>query len=534
MTLSNTDITSFLDYLKIPHHKKEVSIEFLNSLALQVALEIPWQNLTMIASGLHTIPSLEDVKHNVLEGKGGICLDVTRFMYYFLKEVGFKVSYLLLGRVYEEKKHIGLLIELDDELYFADFGDAQPYFQVIKLNEDSILKRGNFHFKIERKENLYYLIKTKRGIDKVQYVFDLQKYSEADFEDIIKEYYNNIFYGPFWKSVHFAYYPNKRLKAIKGLTVLNENENDEIEKITYETRKEFELNIQNHFSPDIIQKFDFITALRNLELINSKNRFGVFLDRNELDSFMNFIELESVSLSIEFVTNFIKKVLEKIPFQNYKMIERGIGCIPNEDTIKEDMMSLNGGTCATINTFIGSVLYKLGFEVYLVNGTMAMKNDHVALLLEFNNVKYIIDVGDGQPYFEPFPIEKETIFEHPFRTLKAYPQNNEFKIDFFIDNKWSTDVTYHLEPKTFQEINSTIEQHYTIKEFGPFWKGIRFAIYPNQEIIAIRDNLFIVQESKQINKIKIENDAHLDLLLNKYVPDFSHQIKNAFLQLQLL
>ena len=106
MTLSNTDITSFLDYLKIPHHKKEVSIQFLNSLALQVALEIPWQNLTMIASGLHTIPSLVDLKHNFLEGKGGICLDVNRFMYYFLKEVGFKVSYLLLGRVYEEKKHI--------------------------------------------------------------------------------------------------------------------------------------------------------------------------------------------------------------------------------------------------------------------------------------------------------------------------------------------------------------------------------------------------------------------------------------------
>ncbi|WP_445716260.1 arylamine N-acetyltransferase [Flavobacterium sp.] len=534
MKLSNADINSFLDYLKIPHHQKKVSVEFLNSLALHIALEIPWQNLTMIASGLNTIPSLEDVKQNVLNGKGGICLDVNRFMFYFLKAVGFNVSYLLLGRNNEEKKHIALLVELDNELYFADFGDAQPYFQVIKLDDKNVLNRGNLQFRIEKKEANYYLIKSKNGIDKIQYVFDLTSYNEEDFQDIIKEYYTNIFYGPFWKSVHFAYYPSKKLKAIKGLTILNENENGEIQKTTYASRKEFELNIQNHFAAEVMERFDFITALRNLELINSKNRFGIYLDRNEFDSFIELIQIKTITLNIEFISDFIKKVLDKIPFQNYKMIERGFGCIPDENCIKEDMFSLNGGTCATMNTFIGSVLYKLGFEVYLVNGTMAMKNDHVALLLELEGTKYIIDVGDGQPYFEPFPINKEMEYEHPFRKFRAYPQNNEFKIDFFIDNQWSTDVTYHLEPKTFQEISSTIEQHYTIKEFGPFWKGIRFAMYPKQEIIAIRDTVFMVQKLKQINKIKIENEAHLDLLLDKYVPEFSSSIKKAFNQLQLL
>lgn len=274
--------------------------------------------------------------------------------------------------------------------------------------------------------------------------------------------------------------------------------------------------------------------INEIKGINLSERFGINLSQLEVNLFLKKIEVSNIEINLKFITEFISNILSKIPFQNYKMIERGFGHIPTEKDIKEDMLSLDGGTCATINTFIGAVLYKIGFNVSLINGTMMKTNDHIAILLNLENKYYTIDLGDGQPYFTPNLINKNTITKHPFRTYRTKTQSNSLRVDFLINAKWSTDVTLHLVPKTFKAVYKTLEQHYTQKEFGPFWNGIRFAIYPNNEIIAIRDKTFIVQKSNLIEKIQIKNRQHLTELTTKFLPDFKNQIDRCFTKLKLL
>lgn len=262
--------------------------------------------------------------------------------------------------------------------------------------------------------------------------------------------------------------------------------------------------------------------------MNSKDLFGLEITDDEQDYFLKKLDIAESSLSLEFLSEIVCKVIQTIPFQNFKMIERGFGHIPTEKEIKEDMLSFQGGTCATMNTFMGAILHNLGFDVCLINGTMMNTNDHIAILLNINNQGFVIDVGDGQPYFKPIAIDHSDVINHPFRTYKTRCENSSLAIDFLINSKWVTDVTHHLKPKLFSEIYNTLEMHYTQKEFGPFWKGIRFAIYPNKKIIALRDNLFIIQKDNSIDKIEIQSTQHLTKLITEHLPEYKEQLITCF------
>lgn len=262
--------------------------------------------------------------------------------------------------------------------------------------------------------------------------------------------------------------------------------------------------------------------------MNTFERFGLNITEHEQKMFLGKLGISNTSISLDFLSDFIYKVLSQIPFQNYKMIERGFGYIPYEKDIKEDMLSLNGGTCATINTFIATVLFNIGFDVNLINGTMKNSNDHIAILLNFNNIHYIIDLGDGQPYFNPIPIDKNIIEVHPFRTFRTISDGRNVRVDFLINSNWEKDVVLHISPKPYQYIYKTLEQHYLQKEFGPFWTGVRFSYYPNKKIIALRDNTFIIQKGKTIHKILISTKKQLNEIVALHLPQFKEQIIQCY------
>jgi N-hydroxyarylamine O-acetyltransferase len=257
-------------------------------------------------------------------------------------------------------------------------------------------------------------------------------------------------------------------------------------------------------------------------------RFGINLSKAEQKMFLNKLGVFNIDVSLSFLTNFICRILSQVPFQNYKMLERGFGHIPNEQDIKEDMLSFNGGTCATMNTFAAALLYNIGFDVNLINGSMKNENDHIAILLKLNKKLYTIDLGDGQPYFTPIPVYKNTLEAHPFRTYRTISDGNNVRVDFLINSNWETDVTLHISPKPFKQIYKTLEQHYTQMEFGPFWNGVRFAFYPNKNIVALRNNTFIIQKNDTVEKIQIDSKEKLCEILEGYMPNFKEQIIKCY------
>lgn len=180
MKLSNSEIKSFLTLIEINTIEKP-TLKYLNLIIAKVTDNIPWQNITMVNNGLGKVPSCSDIKLKMLNGIGGICLDINIFMLHLLEKLGYDVQYILCGRDREqEKKHLALVVYIDANPFFVDCGDAQPYYEAINLNENIPLIRKNYQFKIEKQSNNEYkLFRNKEKSNwEVLYVFDLQKYTE--------------------------------------------------------------------------------------------------------------------------------------------------------------------------------------------------------------------------------------------------------------------------------------------------------------------------------------------------------------------
>lgn len=270
MKLSKTDINTFFDIIQVKQDVGNTSLNFLNLIIEGVAKNIPWQNIYMIENGLGVIPTFEDIKRNMLSGYGGICLDINRFMYYFLIEIGYDVQYILCGRQNAAKRHIAILSYFNNNPYFIDFGDAQPYYQAFNINDNKIIKRNSIEYQFQKTKNEYQLLIKKDNLWKISYVFNILIYNEVDFTGFINKYYTDINYGPFWKAVHFAYYPNKKLRAIKGTTILYEKENGEICSLKHSTIEQFNTNLTKYFEKNILVKYKFDKIIIKLKLITKQ------------------------------------------------------------------------------------------------------------------------------------------------------------------------------------------------------------------------------------------------------------------------
>lgn len=269
--------------------------------------------------------------------------------------------------------------------------------------------------------------------------------------------------------------------------------------------------------------------------IDSVEKFGLAIMPHATKLFLEKVDVHPEINSIEFVNTLITSVISQVPFQNQTMLLRGFGVTPKAEDIIADMVTMQGGTCGTMNIFFGALLYSLGYDTCLIQGTMQKKDDHIGILLSLDSKKYIVDIGDGQPFFEAFSCEMNIEVYTPFRTYRSIALNSELSIQFLIENEWVTDSTFNLTPKTFKEVERTLICHYKDSEFGPFWKGVRFAMYPDKRIIAIRDQTFYRElPDNSIERTKIRNLNELDAILTEHLFSHKESIIESFHKLHLL
>jgi N-hydroxyarylamine O-acetyltransferase len=531
--LSESNVNTFLTKV-LSLEKQTISIDFVNSIIARVAEIIPFQNIDLTTKYFGSPLKGEELIESILNGKGGICTTINPFMGAFLSSLGFDVHLIACGKKNEDKRHVAICMKLNNSKYFIDFGDAQPYFEAIELNDLELeFKRSFRSYKIYQIGQEKYRIELKKdNIWSSYFEFETTPVNYNYFDEVNLKFYSDLDFGPFWKQLHFGIYPNKKLIAIRGNNFIIEKEYGVFENVKVRNEAHLKELLINHL-PIHYEHFNFIEARKKIYELNSMKKFGLFLTDGEFNQFMNVIGFNSYEMSYDFLCLLMKKIFEKIPFHNINMILRGKGKSPSVDEIKSDMLSCIGGPCGTMNPFIGSLLFKIGFDVHLVAGTMGKSNDHLALILNWDNHKYYIDCGDGQPYFQPMDIDYEREYIHPFRSYRLVKtQDNKFRIDFFIDGKWLTDVVVDPTTRDFDFFKHSIYKHYSDIEYGPFWEGLRFACYPEGRIKAIRNNIIIIQgEDNNLNKLLFNDDNDFLYLLNTYFSEYSHNFISAYFNL---
>ena len=194
----------------------------------------------------------------------------------------------------------------------------------------------------------------------------------------------------------------------------------------------------------------------------------------QITAFMEYLGLNPEDRpTIENLRKIVQNFLEIVPFQNLTML---IGPMrrPTWDEICEEMLCGNGGLCTTRNPFLQVLLSHLGYTVTFVSASMEKPDCHIGILVRLNEVDYWVDVGNGYPYMEPYPLGSKSVASHPFFDYQVIESEGVWQVQHrFKDGQWRTNQTFENRAVPYEFFDEMHEHHYKEIGWGPFLTGLR-------------------------------------------------------------
>ena len=146
-----------VEVLKVPYSAERVkndSISLLNELIRAFHATIPFQDLILISKPLkeRRIPTIEQVKEDVLSGRGGLCYTLNTFMKYFLEALGYGAHHVA-STVVKVGDHIMTRVDIARDKFIVDVGCGYPTFEAIPVNfekESPFYKHSFVEYKFVR------------------------------------------------------------------------------------------------------------------------------------------------------------------------------------------------------------------------------------------------------------------------------------------------------------------------------------------------------------------------------------------------
>jgi arylamine N-acetyltransferase len=219
-------------------------------------------------------------------------------------------------------------------------------------------------------------------------------------------------------------------------------------------------------------------------------------------------------------------------------------------------MSGKGGWCYTLSTFNTSALKALGYDSYLVGRDVLKQDCHVMTAvdnLKKPGDKYIVDVGLGQPNFEPIPLDFEDeslVYAQSFSQFKytrkngkitryhrEYPSIEELMPPNLAEEvKWRRfyDADEELPRRELSFFDKTMDEMYTDLHcsFSPFNNS--FIIlgfhgeYTNPKFVAFKNfTLLLENEAHEVEKVKLKSVEEVLEKVDLYFPVLSDVAREA-------
>jgi N-hydroxyarylamine O-acetyltransferase len=258
-----------------------------------------------------------------------------------------------------------------------------------------------------------------------------------------------------------------------------------------------------------------------------------WLSRAEAEAFVERLGMRFERADFATLGALLRAYLGKVPFQNVGMLARW-GRAPTVAELLDDMRGGRGGPCNVMNPFLAALLSRLGYDVSLLSGTMQQPDCHIALLVRCEGRACWLDVGNGHPYLEPVALGDEAPRLHAGLTyrLTARPEPDTYAVEHSVQGgPWRTSYTFLPVSRPLRFFARMIEQHHTEPGFGPFLSGLRIIRFPDGEMTAIRDDVFLTG-GEPLRKTRLESRGALLDVLREHFPDVDLPISEALRSLE--
>jgi N-hydroxyarylamine O-acetyltransferase len=243
---------------------------------------------------------------------------------------------------------------------------------------------------------------------------------------------------------------------------------------------------------------------------------------NEIQAYLHRIGLEkSPGVSKEDLFRLQRHHLYAIPFENLD-IHRGIWIEP-KDSFEKVILNRRGGFCYELNSLFYQLLKSLGFEAFLISGSVAddagkfgPEYDHLTILVEFEDEFYLVDVGFGEFSLEPLKI---VLDEHLFDPRGTF-QIRQFTDDRLIVEKIvgrRVIPKYHfsVHARDLSEFMEMCRFHQT-DPTSPFKKKRLCSLPTPDGRITLTENCLRISSHDRIIQRTLASEDEVDQVLKEY------------------
>jgi arylamine N-acetyltransferase len=196
-----------------------------------------------------------------------------------------------------------------------------------------------------------------------------------------------------------------------------------------------------------------------------------------IDDYLELLGLDREPTTLAYLKRLTRAHLARVPFENITSILRraaaGTAAVPPLDRdveLHSWRERRGGGLCFEVTDMFGTLLSSLGFQTEPVIAVISFPGSHQSLLVHIDGRRYLVDAGNGAPFFEAVPVsdgDPPFEFGHAGLSYRFRADGAEAWIqDRLIEGKWQPFCTYLLAPADDAAREAAYQRHHTL---GQSW-----------------------------------------------------------------
>ena len=230
----------------------------------------------------------------------------------------------------------------------------------------------------------------------------------------------------------------------------------------------------------------------------------------------------SISPTLQTLTNLQTQHLLNIPFENLDIHYNNTITLDIDKIYKKIIQNSRGGFCYEANGLFYKLLMSIGFDATMVSARVFKDNtygkefDHLTIVVNIDNKKYLTDVGFGEFSFSPLCIELNTI-QNDLRGNFVFDHYDDkyLRVNKIEEGKKTPEYIFTTQPRMLKDF----EQMCTFQQTSPesnFVKKKLITIPTKNGRITLNNNLLKIKTQDSIQELPLKNDKEFEQQLWKY------------------
>jgi arylamine N-acetyltransferase len=208
--------------------------------------------------------------------------------------------------------------------------------------------------------------------------------------------------------------------------------------------------------------------------------------------YLALLGLEAAEPSAAALGAITRAHLATVPFENVTCILRrraaGDGPVPPLDPEMQLAgweQGRGGGVCFEIAEMVCRLLVGLGYRAHIALGWRAFLGSHQGVVVDLHDARYLVDLGNGSPFFEPIPLDRPFEVRRAGLTFRFHADPDAAFQERWIDGGWQTFCRYELSVPDEQVREAAYQRHHTP---GQSWvvDSLRLICCKPDEVLSLR------------------------------------------------